>query len=181
MKGKKYMKKTKIIALLLLVCTVTLMFTSCTSDKIDKPKDTNLEYWILDKLDTDGCTELSKGNKVYHYLAKGYEAETDENGNLVAPEAAVTYLVRKYPYRDWGALWRISCITITDPNVFVWGLNKNSTREEFISVMTDLGFELKGENEKTITYSLNRNIINLCYGRSLQIWYNIPMFGSYFL
>ena len=181
MKGKKYMKKTKIIALLLLVCTVTLMFTSCTSDKIDKPKDTNLEYWILDKLDTDGCTELYKGNKVYHYLAKGYEAETDENGNLVAPEAAVTYLVRKYPYRDWGALWRISCITITDPNVFVWGLNKNSTREEFISVMTDLGFELKGENEKTITYSLNRNIINLCYGRSLQIWYNIPMFGSYFL
>ena len=174
------MKKTKIIALLLLVCTVTLMFTSCASDKIDKPEDTNLDYWLLDKLDTDGCTELYiKGIDVHYYLAKGYEAETSENGNLVAPEAAVTYLVEKYPYQDWGILWRISSIKITDPNVYVWGLTINSTREEFVNVMTSLGFEFGFENEKGISYSKGKTTVSLIFDRELQLGYTIKHFGSY--
>ena len=51
----------KIVALILLLCTVTLMFSSCGSEKIEKPEDTNLEYWLLDKLDTDSCTEIYSG------------------------------------------------------------------------------------------------------------------------
>ena len=48
--GKIKLNKTRIIALILLLCTVTLMFSSCGSEKIEKPEDTNLEYWLLDKL-----------------------------------------------------------------------------------------------------------------------------------
>ena len=170
-------KRTKLIALMLLLCTLTLIFSSCARDKIDKPEDTNLEYWLLDRPDKKNWTLISSDC----YLAAGYEAVLDENGELSAPKSAIVYTVEKYPYKDWGILWRISSIKITDPNVYVWGLTINSTREEFVNVMTSLGFELKGENEKTITYSLDRNIITLCYGREIVIWYNIPMFGSYFL
>lgn len=172
----------KLIALLLLLCTLTLLLSSCGSKKIEKPEDTNLEYWLLEKLDTDGCTELNAyiGSKVKFYLAKGYNAIVTEKGNLDAPESAVVYTIRKYPYTDWGVLWRISSIGITDPNVYVWGLTINSTREEFINVMTSLGFEFKSENEKYISFSLNKTIISLSYYKQLSIYYDIPAFGTFF-
>lgn len=170
----------KLIALLLLLCTLTLLLSSCGSKKIEKPEDTNLEYWLLEKLDTDGCTELYiMGSNAHYYLAKGYEAEVNEKGHLVAPKAAVTYMVKRYPYRDWGLLWRISTIHITDPNVFVWGLTINSSREEFVETMTELGFEFSSENEKVISYKKGRTIVSLTFEMELQLWYNIKHFGSY--
>ena len=174
--------KTKLIALILLLCTVTLMFSSCARKKVDKPADTNLEYWLLDKLDTDGCTELNNilAIDTHYYLAKGYEAEVNEKGQLVAPKYAVIYEVSRYPYGDWGLLWRIGSIYITDPNVSVWGLTINSTREEFVETMTELGFEFDSEDETYITFYLNKNYVSLRYGIHLRIRYDIPMFGTFF-
>lgn len=39
----------KLIALLLLLCTLTLALSSCGGEKIEKPEDTNLEHWLLDR------------------------------------------------------------------------------------------------------------------------------------
>ena len=171
--------KTRMIALILLLCTVTLMFSSCGSEKIEKPADANFEYWILDKPDMSNCTELYiSGNKVHHYLDNGYKAEVSENGNLVAPKVAVIYCVHKYPFTDWGVVWRIDSIRVTDPNVSVWGLTINSTREEFVEVMIDLGFEFHSEGEKYICFSFDKNYVGLRYGERITISYDIPNIGS---
>ena len=171
----------KLIALLLLLCTVTLMFGSCARDKIEKPVDTNLEYWLLDKLDTDGCTELNSivSYNSHYYLAEGYEAEVNEKGQLAEPKYAVTYRVDRYPYSDWGLLWRIGYIHITDPNVFVWGLTINSTCEEFVEIMTELGFEFSFENEKAISYKKGNTTVSLTFEKELQLVYKIKGFGPY--
>ena len=172
----------KVMIVVLLVVSV-ISFSACAPKvELAKPENTNLEYWLLDKLDNEGCTKLDAivGTKVEFYLAKGYEAIVTENGKLGAPESAVVYEIEKYPYRDWGILWRIGSIKISDPDVFVWGLTINSTREEFSKVMTDLGFEFRSEDETYIAFSLDKYYVGLRYGEYLRITYDIPFFGTFF-
>ena len=139
----------KLFSLLLLLSMLTLMFSSCGSNKdvkLEKPEDTNLEYWLLYNPYNKNWTELP--NKYCHenfmwksYLAQGYEPVIDEDGNLSAPQHCVIYSTGNYPLSDMG-LKRITSISITDPQVSVFGLTINSTREEIDEVMTKNGFEV---------------------------------------
>ena len=161
----------KLIALLLLLCTFTLVLSSCGEKKIEKPEDTNLEYWLWEPLNIDECTEIYSGsNKSKLYLAKGYDAVTSENGNLIAPKSAVTYTLLKYPYTDLGVM-RIMKIEITDPNVYVWGLNINSTREEIIDAMHKAGLDSKIhiDLEDCIVFIYEKNWITFYYGKFVSI------------
>ena len=166
------MKKTRIIALLLLVCTVMLMFTSCTSDKIEKPEDTNLDYWLLDSSNMSDCTPIYCGDPyAERFLANGYEAVVDEKGNLIAPDEAVVYCVEMYPYRDLNhGTKRISKIEITDPSIFVWGLTINSTREEIIETLEKVGYVIYQDTEKNITFTIEENwFASIWYDRGMMI------------
>jgi hypothetical protein len=79
------------------------------------------------------------------YLANGYEAVLNESShNLLypknAPEHAVVYSTENYPIEEIG-IKKITGIHITDPEIHVWGLTVNSTREEVVEVMEKMGFE----------------------------------------
>ena len=169
-------KRTRLIALMLLLCTVTLMFSSCARDKIDKPEDTNLEYWLLDRPDKKNWILISSDC----YLAAGYEAVLDENGELIAPKFAVTYTVRRYPFTDFG-IKKITNIIITDPSVYVWGLTLNSTYEEFVNVMKSKGFDLRVETKNSVEFSKERYSIVLFYNNKLVIRYHPKTIKSYIL
>lgn len=168
----------KLVALLLLLCTFSLFFTSCTGKSaIAKPEDTNLEYWLLESPYNKNWTELPNGYWMEDfygksYLAEGYEPIVDENGNLTAPEHCVIYSTGNYPLVDKGVK-RITDIRITDPQIYVFGLTINSTREEINEVMTKNGFEVRGmrpadtaisyQNEKyRIVFYSNDNFYNDC-------------------
>ena len=173
----------KIIALTLLLCTLTLLLSSCGSSndvKIEKPEDTNLEYWLLDTLDTDNLTEINRksDDNKKSFLAKEYKAATNENGEIVAPQAAVVYTLGRYPFTDFGVR-RIINIMITDPDVYVWGLTLNSTRDEFVEVMNSLGFELSVDSEKSIEFSNGRYSVVLFYGDRLIIRYRCSTIKYY--
>ena len=141
------MKKT--VVLLLLLCIFALMFSSCSVyPELPMPKDTNLEYWLLYNPYNKNWTELPNGYWMEDfygksYLAQGYEPIIDEDGNLSAPEHCVIYSTGNYPLSDKGVK-RIMSIRITDPQVSVFGLTINSTREEIDEVMTKNGFEVRG-------------------------------------
>ena len=158
-------KRTKLIALMLLLCTLTLIFSSCTRDKIDKPEDTNLEYWLLDRPDKKNWTLISSDC----YLAAGYEAVLDENGEICAPEYAVIYYIDHYPISEIG-FKRIDGIAITDPNVYVWGLTINSTKEEVVEVLSELGFSLDIA-DNVCSAEMGQYKIRITYGESLLISY----------
>ena len=155
----------KLIALLLLLCTMALIFSSCARDKIDKPEDTNLEYWLLDRPNKKNWTNIASN----YYLASGYEAIVDKSGDQRAPEEAVLYYIDHYPISEIG-LKRIDGIAITDPNVYVWGLTINSTKEEALEVLSELGFSVEiGDN--ACTGEMGQYRIRLTYGESLWISY----------
>ncbi|MBR2381196.1 MAG: hypothetical protein IKA84_01715 [Clostridia bacterium] len=138
----------KLIALTLLLCTFALLLSSCGSRnavKIEKPEDTNLEYWLLDSPNKKEWTKLYGDILSSTYLANGYEAVLNESDNLVyppkhAPEHAVVYFTENYPIEEIG-IKKITGIYITDPEIYVWGLTVNSTREEVVEVMEKMGFE----------------------------------------
>lgn len=168
----------KIITLILLLCTFTLLLSSCGSNKIEKPEDTNLEYWLLDKPDIDNWTKVAFETENM-YLAKGYKGSTTyENGETSIPECYVAYYVNKYPYTDLGSS-KITKIKITDPGVSVWGLNINSTREEIIAVAERLNCKLNTEDENRITFIFEKIWVTVQYGDFIEINAHVPTFMHY--
>ena len=172
MKNANY--KTKLIVLILLLCTVTLMFSSCAEEKLDKPEDTNLEYWLLDDPNTDEWTRLTpsyQGFPTVTYLAKGYDTALDIYGNITSPKRCVTYCVGNYPILEMG-IKKIVGIRIEDPDIYVWGLTINSTREEVVEIMEKMGFEEGSKSPDTyigrkdnyrVIFRFEYNIIDIVY------------------
>jgi len=137
MKKFKYIIGTTIFVLLLV---------ACSSNKNDSdiylniPKDTNLEFWITQKVSSEdfenkGCTYLPGWMGADEYLDSRYVADTS-GGMAVAPDIHVTYLVTGYPdLLDDSA---ITHIDITDPSITVYGLTLNSTDNEIINRITGM-------------------------------------------
>ena len=115
-----------------------------------------------------------------YYLPNRYDAVISENGNLIAPESAVVYGLTKYPYTDLGVM-RIMKIEITDPNVYVWGLNVNSTREEILDAMNKEGLDSKIyiDDEKSIVFIYEKNRITFQYGKFIHIAGNWKTLSHY--
>ncbi len=162
----------KVMLVILLVVSV-ISFSACAPKvKVEKPENTNLEYWLLDSSDMSDCTQIYCGDPLAEeFLATGYEAMGDEEGRLIAPNEAVVYRVEMYPYRDlqYGTK-RISRIRITDPNVYVWGLTINSTREEIIETLEKVGYEIHQDFEKSISFTIEMNwFVYIRYGEQISI------------
>ena len=166
-------KRTRLIALMLLLCTAVLMFSSCTGEKVDKPEDTNLEYWIGDTLNTDESTLLGTFDVSEHYLDSKYEPIIDAEGGFSKPEHCVVYYYSNYPLLDLGISKRISAIIITDPEVNVWGLTINSTKEEIRNALEENGFIVSFSGNRIIG-DLGRYTIIAIVGESISINYETP-------
>lgn len=161
----------KLIALLLLLCTFTLMFSSCKVEpELAKPEDTNLEYWLLDKPDKKDWTKIGSDR----YLAAGYEPAVDENGDLRRPEHSVVYYISNYPLADLGIVKRISRIEISDPNVYIWGLTLNSDREEIITALENNGFVVTSNDHRGVTGDNGRYRIVVRFNEGIFIHYETP-------
>lgn len=165
----------KLIALLLLLCMLTLALSSCGSVKIEKPEDTNLEYWLFDKPNEENLTLLQSDGSYKRYLAPGSEHIEGNPGyvsNCVYYETTRTSI---------GLMNRnrICKIIITDPEVTVWGLTINSTYEEFHNTLTQVGFKETYRSEEygysSFEFVDSRRIytVNIGYtnnGSSIQIY-----------
>lgn len=133
----------KLLALLLTV-SVLCVFSGCVL-KLSMPEDTDLAFWLTYEVkqgDFEGYNvePYTVGGQRY-YPAK-YEPVTDvAEGVGVAPEICVIYEVTSYPdYSD-----KTKCVTyisVTDPEVRVYGLTINSTEDEFRRVMAEKGFSV---------------------------------------
>lgn len=128
------------------VTLLALLFGACSSNKkddtfyLDRPDDTNLEFWITQRvsfedLEEKGCTYLPGWMGADQYLDSRYEADTSGE-MVVTPEIHVTYLITGYPDTlDDRAVTRIE---ITDPSITVYGLTINSKDAEISKRMAGL-------------------------------------------
>lgn len=131
------MKKLSIVFIILFSA---LLLCSCTKpsfkpdEKVffSRPKDTNLEFWISEKVaisDFSACEEYPSTFYTMYY-GTGYKQ---------ADEEFVIYTIGSYsPNGEEGSY--IIEITINDPDVFVYGFTINSSNEEFETKMQLNGF-----------------------------------------
>ena len=120
----------------LLLTLPLIITTGCNKTESDiylsKPKDTNLEFWITERVtykdfENKGCTYLPGWMGAEEYLDSRYTAETSE-GMAVAPDIHVTYLLTGYP--DLLDETAVTHIEITDPTITVYGLTFESSERE---------------------------------------------------
>ena len=163
----------KIIVLTLLLCTLVLLLSSCGAQPaIAKPEDTNLEYWLFDKPDEEKLTLIYSNIAYKRYLGTGYEHTGD---NLSNAKNCVYYETSRVS-NGLGNANRVTHITVTHPEVVLWGLTINSTRDEICAVLSQLGFEEKIWNEE-FDYSLFKFMdskriytIDVRYGSGITIY-----------
>ena len=132
------MKRFLLIILAFPLCLT--IFSSCAS-RLNEPEN-DLEFWITEDVnDFDFSVHEQRYGLFggYEYYGLGYVPTLDEDGQQVDPEHCVIYTVTNYP--DYSSNSRhVTRITITDPDVKIYGLSLSSSVEEIKSVMTAEGF-----------------------------------------
>ena len=110
----------------------------------EMPKNTSLEFWITEDVkdrDWTGHDEIYGWMGAREFLGSGYKKNEDPTGSNQHPEHYVSYVITAWPdYTDGGEF--VTDITVTDPDVTVYGLTIESTYEEFDAVFEQLGYEL---------------------------------------
>lgn len=129
-------------AFVVLVCIMILTaLAGCAAGVPEKP-ETNLEFWIaenVDNFDFSGYRERPGMFGGREYYGSGYAPEKDSDGNLTDPAECVVYTVTAYPDYSSGKD-HVTGITVTDPNVNVYGLTVDSSPDEIRAAMERSGF-----------------------------------------
>ena len=131
----------KKITILLLCVIVLITIVGCSSNKLEKPQ-TNLEFWIAENVDDVDFSSYQMKYGMFGgnmYYGTGYVPTLDENEQQVDPEHCVIYTVTSYP--DYmNKAQHITRIEITDPEIELYGLSINSSKEDIRNVMEEQGF-----------------------------------------
>lgn len=137
----------------LIILIISLFnLASCNNPYLSKPENTNLTYWITEKVND----EFRKQQRLYieedsmcfgcpsKYLDNAYKL--NENGDL--PEKYVLYTIYSYP--DLIDEERIVGIKITDPEIYFYDISINSSIEFIEKKLTPLGFKKYISNDPNI-------------------------------
>lgn len=156
--------------LLLSVLAALLCFASCGAPAApDKQAhgETTLEFWITEDVagvDWSAHDEIYGWMGAREFLGSEYKKTKTEYGSEKKPEHYVSYVITAYPdYADGGQF--VTDITVTDPDVKVYGLTVHASFAEFDAVFEPLGYELSNGDgaiptrratKDGITFSLER-------------------------
>ena len=155
---------------LILLPLLALSLTSC-GKYLDKPEDTNLEYWITEKVTIQqalekGCTHIPGMFGGDMFLGSAYAMIEDEDHHKELPEIHVKYVLTGYP--DTTNEYAVTNIEITDPEVYVYGLTMNSSKEEIDIWMKELKFKANTDefgrgryNKNNCTFIFDEKYINI--------------------
>ncbi|MCH5179911.1 MAG: hypothetical protein J1F32_01700 [Erysipelotrichales bacterium] len=144
------MKKTKI--LLSIIALMGLSSCDLSTYDIPKPNDTNLEFWITEKVTSDKLESLSIvpgviGNDVY----LGSDYSLNDDGILHSmPTFYVAYRLTDVQDEEFKI---VTYIEITDPAVTFYGISINSTSEEIENAMTKQKFKVSYNSQGYINAS----------------------------
>ena len=141
--------KIKKISKTLLFSTILFSISSCSVTKkfLERPDNTNLEAWITEEINANVVEKFKYFPGMFGgemYLGSKYELIRNGENEYLLPEIYVLYTYSGYP--DCIDAYCLTSIEITDPEVFVYGLTINSTKEKVNEVMLANGFEEKGDN-----------------------------------
>ena len=133
----------RIIMLGITLVLILICLGGCSSKTIDKPADTNLEFWITEdvtEFDFSSYYSVPGWFGASEYYGIDYEpAGFDEDNFPVEPEHCVKYKVTSYP--DYSSKEQhITGIVITDPTITFYGITLESSDDDIIEAMTSNGY-----------------------------------------
>ena len=106
------------------------------------------------------------------YLSNNYQPIINDDGTLSAPKEYVSYWFMNYPTFQIGTD-RILSIVITDPNVSVWGLTINSSKEEMVEIFNKIGFDIDGPGKHGCRGEYGNIEVDISYNTKITIHYNV--------
>lgn len=126
----------------------------------------SLEFSIAQNVDD---VDFSKYQEKYglmggrEYYGLGYKPTVGEDGHQIDPEHCVIYTVSSYPdYADKAQ--HITMIYITDPKVEAYGINLNTSFDEFQNILESQGYTRDDTtNENCITMRKDKFSISLTH------------------
>lgn len=140
----------KKILSLMLAALLLLSLCGCkNTDKwfLDRPSDTDLSLWITEEVSEAVFSEYTAtaysvlgGNAVYE---KGYTSVLTSSGERADPEHFVKYRVDQHT----NGKRYVTLVSVTDPDVRVYGLTVESTLAEFDATMEAAGFTVTAMDE----------------------------------
>ena len=138
-----------------------------------------MEFWITEDVkdqDWTGHDEIYGWMGAREFLGSGYKKNEDPTGANQHPDHYVSYVITAWPdYADGGEF--VTDITVTDPDVTVYGLTIESTYEEFDAVFESLGYELSWSDGAIETRVAIKNGITFRLTRAVDDNPNVvPMF-----
>ena len=144
----------KKIICFLLIGLLTMSVCGCSNsggDIVDtRTEFSNLEFWITENVDGFDFSDyeekvgLIDGNQ---YYGKKYKID---DADMLSAEKYVLYTVSSYP--DYSSETKhITGIYITDPSIYFFGLNVDSSPEEIVNTMKQFGYKFIGD-ATDITY-----------------------------
>ena len=133
----------RILTLSVVLVLLSLCFSGCGAKSIDKPTDTNLEFWITEdvsEFDFSDYYSVPGWFGASEYYGSGYEPAGFEDDNFpIEPEHCVKYMVTSYP--DYSSkAQHITGIVVTDPSITFYGITLESTEDEIKDAMTSNGY-----------------------------------------
>lgn len=149
------MNTFKRICAAVFAAALVLCGVGCAKDGADSDpfytKPAGLDFWICEDAhgaDFSGFNEIPGLVGGHEYINARYRLPpADADGFQDYPEKYVSYVVSAYPdLADGGEF--ITRIVITDPSVKMFGVSVDSTMDEFVSAMTEAGFDVR-ENSGT--------------------------------
>ena len=122
-------------------------------DDLEKPEGCELDFWICENVadaDFSDYTEIFGITGGKEYVSNKYEVKADtENGVQTLPDECVVYTLTAWPdmsdFDETG--YHVTRITITDPEISIYGVSVKSNRVEFRKAMTEAGFIIEDPEE----------------------------------
>lgn len=163
------MKRARALLITLLMFVITFTIVGCSKATIEKPADTNLEFWITENVDNIDFSVYQEkygwmGAKEYYGI--GYEPTSNEDREQIEPEYYVKYLVTNYP--DYSSKHKaVTRISITDPDIEFYGLSLASSMEDITAKMDELGYhvEMTGDminaSKENVTFIFTHELITI--------------------
>ena len=128
---------------------ISILLIGCSNNAgqsdifLKRPKDTNLEFWITERvtfeqLENKGCTYIPGWMGADEYLGSKYRV--NEDGSV--PDIHVTYLITGYP--DTLDDRAVTSISVTDPEITVYGLKIGAKESEIFERAKKLNYSSMG-------------------------------------
>lgn len=137
---------------LVLLFISSLLLTSCQNDGISKPKNIELDLWLLDDVTEYDFSSLTLLNQYkfmdieqYRYLDSHYTANDGDTYSTKIPEVFVVYTIERYPTRESDS-WYVTNVYYSEPRIKIYNVGVGDYKKTFDSKLKQNGWTLKCEH-----------------------------------